>query len=82
VAANYASCPKCATPDPQLLKFTWWGGALGPKLLSHVKCRNCGNKYNGKTGGDNTVGVVAYMAVTGILAFVLMFALFFLLFSR
>lgn len=82
MAANYVSCPKCGTADPQLLKFTWWGGALGPKMLTHVKCQSCGNKYNGKTGGDNTAGVAIYMIVAGILSFVVMFAVFFFLFSR
>jgi uncharacterized Zn finger protein len=79
---NYAPCPKCSAPDPQLLKFTWWGGALGPKMLTHVKCQNCGNKYNGKTGGDNNAGIAIYMIVAGIFSFVLMFAIFFFLFRR
>ena len=82
MAEDYASCPKCGAGDPQLLKFTWWGGALGPKMLTHVKCQNCANKYNGKTGGDNTAGVAIYMIMTGILSFILMFAVVFFLFSR
>ena len=82
MAENYAPCPKCGAADPQLLKFTWWGGALGPKMLTHVKCQTCGNKYNGKTGGENTAGVVIYMLVAGAISFVLMFAVFFFLFSR
>jgi len=76
MATTYAACPKCGASDPTALKFTWWGGALGPKLLSHVKCASCGNKYNGKTGGDNTTGIVIYSVVVGILAFVLMFVAF------
>ncbi len=82
MADNFIPCPKCRAADSQILKFTWWGGALGPKMLSHVKCQNCGNKYNGKTGGDNTAGIAIYMIVTGAIAFVLMFGLFFFLFSR
>ena len=73
MATNYAACPKCGAADPKTLSFTWWGGALGPKVLSHVKCVGCGYKYNGKTGGDNTTGIVIYSLVVGIIAFVLMF---------
>jgi ribosomal protein S27E len=82
MATNYVACPICGAADPMLLKFTWWGGALGPKMLTHVKCQNCGNKYNGKTGGANTAGVAIYMIVVGAISFALMFTVFFFLFSR
>jgi Zn ribbon nucleic-acid-binding protein len=65
--SQYVPCPKCATPDPQQVKFTWWGGVLGPKLLSHVKCVRCGNAYNGKSGQSNTQGIIIYsLAAVGI----------------
>ena len=51
------------------MKFTWWGGVLGPKVLTHVKCPGCGHAYNGKTGRDNTTGIVIYSVIIGILAF-------------
>jgi hypothetical protein len=73
---NYAPCPKCSTAAAEPVKFTWWGGVLGPKLLTHVKCSNCGSKYNGKSGKDNTKGIVVYSLVIAILAFGLMFVLF------
>lgn len=82
MAENYCPCPKCGTPESQLLKFTWWGGALGPKLLTHVKCQSCGNKYNGKTGGDNAVGITIYTIIAGGISFVLMFVIAFIVFSR
>jgi len=71
--AQFAPCPQCQASDANRLNFTWWGGALGPKMLNHVKCSNCGTKYNGKTGGSNTGGIVVYTIVTGILAFILLF---------
>ncbi len=43
--------------------FTWWGGILGPKILSHVKCGSCGTQYNGKTGKDNTTAIIIYSVV-------------------
>ncbi|MEO5859271.1 MAG: hypothetical protein ABIR33_10015 [Pyrinomonadaceae bacterium] len=50
------------------MKFTWWGGVLGPKILTHVKCRGCGHAFNGKTGRDNTTGIVIYSLVVAAIA--------------
>jgi hypothetical protein len=51
------------------MSFTWWGGVIGPKVLTHVKCPQCGHAYNGKTGRDNTNGIIIYSVVVGIIAF-------------
>ena len=61
-------CPKCRG-TAEKLKFTWWGGVIGPKILKHVKCTSCGYKYNGKTGKDNTTGIIIYSAIVAILVF-------------
>ncbi|HEX6279376.1 MAG TPA: hypothetical protein VFZ49_05105 [Pyrinomonadaceae bacterium] len=53
------------------MKFTWWGGVIGPKVLTHVKCPGCGHGYNGKTGRDNTTGIVIYSVIVGIVALAL-----------
>jgi hypothetical protein len=76
---QFAPCPRCGGNNAAAQKFTWWGGAIGPRILSHVKCQTCGKTYNGKTGGDNTVGIVIYSVVAGIFAFALMFVVFFAL---
>ena len=47
------------------MKFTWWGGLIGPKILTHVKCPGCGYAYNGKSGRDNTTGIVIYSVIVG-----------------
>jgi hypothetical protein len=73
----YAPCPKCNGQHAAPVKFTWWGGVLGPKLLKHVKCAACGHSYNGKTGRDNTKGIVIYFVILGALAFIVMFMIFF-----
>jgi hypothetical protein len=70
---QFAPCPKCSAASATQLKFTWWGGALGPKLLTHVRCDACGNKFNGKTGGDNTTKIVIYFLVVGLVFFVIFF---------
>jgi uncharacterized protein (DUF983 family) len=49
--------------------MTWWGGALGPYLLTHVKCPECGMTYNGKTGQSNTTAIIIYSVVVGAIAF-------------
>lgn len=68
--ANYVACPKCGTPEPEKLNFTWWGGVLGPRVLSHVKCGNCKHHFNGRTGKDNTTGIVIYTIAVGLVVLV------------
>lgn len=75
--SQYAPCPKCRQSVAQKVSFTWWGGLLGPKLFSHVKCGACGTGYNGKTGKDNTTNIIIYSIVAIIIAFFLMLLLFF-----
>ena len=56
------------------------GRGSGPKLLTHVKCQECGYKYNGKSGKDNSAGIAVYFVVVGVVCFVLMFVAFAFLF--
>lgn len=73
---SYAPCPKCNQAGADQLRFTWWGGLLGPKILTHVKCRACGHKFNGKTGKDNTTGIIIYSVIVGVLVLGLVFVMF------
>ena len=66
---TYASCPKCNAGGAERMSFTWWGGVIGPKVLTHVKCPGCGHAYNGKTGRDNTNGIIIYSVIVGVIAF-------------
>jgi transposase-like protein len=75
--SEYVPCPRCARPDPEKIKFTWWGGLVGPKMLKHVKCRSCAMTYNGKTGQSNTTNIIIYSIVLGVISFGLFFLLFF-----
>jgi transposase-like protein len=61
--AKYASCPQCGGANIAKVGFTWWGGALGPALLTHVKCNDCRTTYNGKTGQSNATGIIIYSVV-------------------
>lgn len=72
---DYKPCPKCSSTGATKVGFTWWGGILGPSLLTHVKCDNCGTAFNGKTGQSNTVGIIIYSVVGLIVAIFVLAAL-------
>src|SRR5262245_57356581 len=74
-AGGWVRCPACNSDDVVRPGFTWWGGALGPRLLSHVKCNNCGHTYNGKSGQSNTTGIIIYSIVVGAIALALVWAI-------
>jgi hypothetical protein len=71
--SQHAPCPRCGEQEAQPVSFTWWGGVIGPRMLSHVKCRGCGCGYNGKTGRLNTTGIVIYSIVVFIIVAVLFY---------
>ena len=79
VVVPFAPCAKCGHGVAKPVKFSWWGGVLGPRLLNHVKCEACGHKFNGKSGKDNTAGIAIYCVVVGGAAFILMIIAFFFL---
>jgi len=62
--ADFLSCPNCGSYSIKKIPFTWWGGTLGPALLTHVRCQGCGTQYNGKTGRSNTSAIAVYLVVT------------------
>jgi len=70
-----AGCPKCGSPFVEKVKYTWWGGVIGPKLLHHTKCAECKYRFNSKTRQSNTTGIIIYSVVV----FVIVFAVVFLL---
>ena len=72
--STYAPCPRCQNPQPSPVSFTWWGGVLGPKMLTHVKCTRCGTAYNGKTGGSNATAITIYVIVGALILFAIAFA--------
>ncbi|MBK8610440.1 MAG: hypothetical protein IPL84_11020 [Chitinophagaceae bacterium] len=68
-----AGCPKCGSKIITKVKYTWWGGVLGPRLLHHTKCETCNYRFNGKTGKSNTPGIIIY----SVLIFVVLFVIFY-----
>jgi hypothetical protein len=75
-AETFAPCPHCGCTYAQRAKFTWWGGAVGPKLFTHVQCCHCAACYNGKHGTWNTMNIVIYSVVAFIVSIGLVLALF------
>jgi hypothetical protein len=65
---QYAPCPNCGSTNATKVNFTWWGGALGPAMFTHVRCNNCNTQYNGKTGKSNTNNIIIYSVVGFLLA--------------
>ena len=72
----YAPCPQCGGTKAQKIRFTWWGGVLGPRILTHVKCPECGKAFNGKSGKENTSGIVLYSIAVGVVILGLVVVMF------
>ena len=72
---NPKPCPNCGQADANKVGFTWWGGALGPRLFNHVKCNSCGSTYNAKSGDSNTTYIIIYSVVIIVIVFALAYAL-------
>jgi uncharacterized Zn finger protein len=68
----YADCPNCDAPgDAHRVGFTWWGGLVGPAILTHVRCNDCGTCYNGRTGKSNNVAIAIYVGAGVVLGLML-----------
>lgn len=68
-----SGCPKCGSPLVQPVKFTWWGGILGPKLFNHTKCTACNYYFNSKTRRSNTPAIIIYSVVLFAFVFVVFY---------
>jgi hypothetical protein len=56
-------CPACSHETAQKIRFTAWGGVIGPRLLSLVRCNGCGMQYNGKSGRRVEKAIRVYTSV-------------------
>jgi hypothetical protein len=64
-------CPQCGSLAVTRPTFTWWGGALGPKLLHHAVCGQCGFGFNAKTGKSNSTAIGVYVGISSVLGLVI-----------
>lgn len=62
-AETFAPCYQCGNTAATRVTWTWWGGVLGPRLFTHVKCGQCGTTYNGKSGASNMLAIVCYQGL-------------------
>lgn len=62
---TYPSCPKCKKTNAERIKYHPHYGALGPMLMEMVKCNDCQEIYNGKTG--TTEGLNSYKKTAGLI---------------
>lgn len=76
VPANGMRCPRCQANAAFPSQFTWWGGLIGPKLLSHAVCKACGYGFNTKTGKSNTPGIILYTVSLGVIGLLLLLLMF------
>jgi hypothetical protein len=60
---SFEPCPRCGEEDPKRVKFTWWGSFYGPSMFSHVRCRECGYCYNGRSGGSNLIPIILFVTL-------------------
>ena len=68
-------CPRCKSTAIKKPGFTWWGGALGPKMLNHRVCQSCGFGFNERTRQSNNTAIAIYMIVVGVLTGLLFYFL-------
>jgi predicted Zn finger-like uncharacterized protein len=64
---DFKPCPRCGAGGAQRVTWTPWGSFYGPALFTHVRCRECGYGYNGRTGRSNIVPAIIMVAIPLIL---------------
>jgi predicted Zn finger-like uncharacterized protein len=74
---GFVPCPRCGAEGPRKVKWTPWGSFYGPAMFNHVRCVECGYKYNGKSGRSNLIPAIIFMSIpilliAGIVVFMVM----------
>ncbi len=67
-------CPKCQGNQTREVKYTWWGGLVGPKMMNLQKCEACRFQFNRKTNKGVLNAIIAYNVILLAIAFVFLFA--------
>jgi len=75
---NGETCPQCGQVTGKRIRYTWWGGAVGPALLSLTKCQSCGFQFNAKTGLSTKKAIIIYNVIAISLAIIFIIAASFL----
>ncbi len=61
---EWAPCPKCGYDDATRVRWTIWGGMIGPAIINVVRCHECGTHYNGVHGDTNGGRIAIYIVIS------------------
>ena len=61
--SKYKPCPRCGEVGAKRVVWTAWGSFYGPAMFNHVRCPECGYKYNGRTGRSNLIPAIIFVSV-------------------
>lgn len=61
--SKYKPCPRCGEVGAKRVVWTAWGSFYGPAMFTHVRCPECGYKYNGKSGRSNLIPAIIFVSV-------------------
>jgi hypothetical protein len=61
---GYAVCYNCGADAASRVSWTLWGGLIGPAMICHCRCDQCGTTFNGRTGKSNNTAVTVYIVVS------------------
>jgi len=59
----FKPCPRCGSGGAKRVLWTAWGSFYGPAMFNHVRCPECGYKYNGRSGRSNMIPAIIFVAV-------------------
>jgi DNA-directed RNA polymerase subunit RPC12/RpoP len=60
---KWKKCPTCGKQAAKRVLWTFWGSFYFTALFKHVRCEECGTKYNGKTGKSNLVPALMCVSI-------------------
>ncbi len=61
--SKYKPCPRCGESGATRVIWTPWGSFYGPALFTHVRCADCGYKYNGRSGRSNLIPAIVFVTI-------------------
>lgn len=70
-------CPGCGTAGLYQPSFTWWGGAIGHRVMGIEKCPSCKRWWVKKTGQPGGARIAIYTGA-GVVLGIIFTLLFFL----
>lgn len=80
--SRWKPCPRCGATDPKRVNFTFWGSFYFTGLFHHVRCLECGCKYNGKSGKSNIIPAIICVTIPAVLIAFILFFMVWVIFLR